>query len=157
MIAISNIYKLFKKPADKISRAVKEEVVRDLEEVLPKYLKKEDDKIKQQIKSTQKECLEEIAEKVTSTNNGILLEIKEINLEQTKAINIMNDSLKDILRQQIMNIYYKFESKKSLPRSARRRLDTLYKDYRAQDGNSYITEYYQEMCRWEIYEDGKIV
>lgn len=157
LIATSNIYKFFKKPVDKASLALKKEVIQDLEEVLPKYLEEQDKKLKAQIESTQKQCVEEAAKKASNINNDLLLEIKEINLEQTKSINVMNESLKDLLRQQIMGIYYKFEDKKSLPRSARRRLDTLYKDYRAQDGNSYITEYYEEMCRWEIYEDGKIV
>ena len=53
------------------------------------------------------------------------------------------------------NIKKKINNKKEkrFPIHAKEALDELYKDYKAEDGNSYIDKYYARMCTWEAYDD----
>lgn len=58
-----------------------------------------------------------------------------------------------MLRQRIMDIYHRYKADRRMPIYAKEALDELYKDYKAEGGNSYIDKYYKRMCLWETYDD----
>ena len=52
-----------------------------------------------------------------------------------------------------MDIYNKYKFDKRMPIYMREALNELYKDYKAEGGNSYIDKYYNRMKEWETYND----
>ena len=143
------IYKLIEfvsKPTSKIKQRKKEQLRAALEEVVPPY-------IETYSKQIQPQCAKEISGQVLGSIQKDIKEIKAMNIKQTNQIDNMNTSLKDILRQKIMTIYHTYRKYQALPISEREKLDEFYKDYKAQDGNSYIDKYYKRMGTWETLTD----
>lgn len=56
----------------------------------------------------------------------------------------------DLLRQQIVNIYYEYLEEQKLPIYVRENLDELYKDYIVNNGNHFITKIYKRMEKWPV-------
>ena len=65
----------------------------------------------------------------------------------------MKNGLKDILRQKIMAIYHTYRKYQMIPLSEKEKVDELYKDYKAQKGNSYIDKYYKRITTWSVISD----
>jgi hypothetical protein len=143
------IYKLIEfvsKPTSKIKQRKKEQLKEALKEVVPPY-------IETYSKQIQPQCAKQISSQVLGSIQDDIKEIKAMNIKQTNQIDNMNTSLKDILRQKIMTIYHTYRKYQALPISEREKLDEFYKDYKAQDGNSYIDKYYKRMGTWETLTD----
>jgi hypothetical protein len=143
------IYKLIEfvsKPTSKIKQRKKEQLKEALKEVVPPY-------IETYSKQIQPQCAKQISSQVLGSIQDDIKEIKAMNIKQTNQIGNMNTSLKDILRQKIMTIYHTYRKYQALPISEREKLDEFYKDYKAQDGNSYIDKYYKRMGTWETLTD----
>ena len=143
------IYKLIEfvsKPTSKIKQRKKEQLRAALEEVVPPY-------IETYSKQIQPQCAKQISSQVLGSIQDDIKEIKAMNIKQTSQIDNMNTSLKDILRQKIMTIYHTYRKYQALPISEREKLDEFYRDYKAQDGNSYIDKYYKRMGTWETLTD----
>jgi hypothetical protein len=62
----------------------------------------------------------------------------------------MDKSLRDLLRQRIVEIYDNYKDRKVLPFYMKELLDELYQDYKNQEGNGYIDRYYNRMNGWNI-------
>lgn len=143
------IYKLIEfvsKPTSKIKQRKKEQLKEALKEVVPPY-------IETYSKQIQPQCAKQISSQVLGSIQDDIKEIKAMNIKQTNQIDNMNTSLKDILRQKIMTIYHTYRKYQALPISEREKLDEFYRDYKAQDGNSYIDKYYKRMGTWETLTD----
>lgn len=143
------IYKLIEfvsKPTSKIKQRKKEQLKEALKEVVPPY-------IETYSKQIQPQCAKQISSQVLGSIQDDIKEIKAMNIKQTNQIYNMNTSLKDILRQKIMTIYHTYRKYQALPISEREKLDEFYRDYKAQDGNSYIDKYYKRMGTWETLTD----
>jgi hypothetical protein len=143
------IYKLIEfvsKPTSKIKQRKKEQLKEALKEVVPPY-------IETYSKQIQPQCAKQISSQVLGSIQDDIKEIKAMNIKQTNQIDNMNTSLKDILRQKIMTIYHTYRKYQALPISEREKLDEFYKDYKAQDGNSYIDKYYKRMGTWDTLTD----
>lgn len=143
------IYKLIEfvsKPTSKIKQRKKEQLKEALKEVVPPY-------IETYSKQIQPQCAKQISSQVLGSIQDDIKEIKAMNIKQTNQIGNMNTSLKDILRQKIMTIYHTYRKYQALPISEREKLDEFYRDYKAQDGNSYIDKYYKRMGTWETLTD----
>ena len=143
------IYKLIEfvsKPTSKIKQRKKEQLKEALKEVVPPY-------IETYSKQIQPQCAKQISSQVLRSVQDDIKEIKAMNIKQTNQIDNMNTSLKDILRQKIMTIYHTYRKYQALPISEREKLDEFYRDYKAQDGNSYIDKYYKRMGTWETLTD----
>lgn len=143
------IYKLIEfvsKPTSKIKQRKKERLKEALKEVVPPY-------IETYSKQIQPQCAKQISSQVLGSIQDDIKEIKAMNIKQTNQIYNMNTSLKDILRQKIMTIYHTYRKYQALPISEREKLDEFYRDYKAQDGNSYIDKYYKRMGTWETLTD----
>lgn len=141
--------KLKKKRVDKEKEKIKEA----LDEALPKYLESHDIEIKEKF-------LNEIKEALREENKNDFEEIKEINKSQNEQLKYLkemilkiNNSSKDIMRQKIMAIYHANKKTKTLTIYDKEALDELYKDYKAQNGNSYIEKYYARMKKWKVIDE----
>lgn len=141
--------KLKKKRVDKEKEKIKEA----LDEALPKYLESHDIEVKEKF-------LNEIKEALREENKNDFEEIKEINKSQNEQLKYLkemilkiNNSSKDIMRQKIMAIYHANKKTKTLTIYDKEALDELYKDYKAQNGNSYIEKYYARMKKWKVIDE----
>ena len=141
--------KLKKKRVDKEKEKIKEA----LDEALPKYLESHDIEVKEKF-------LNEIKEALREENKNDFEEIKEINKSQNEQLKYLkemilkiNNSSKDIMRQKIMAIYHANKKTKTLTIYDKESLDELYKDYKAQNGNSYIEKYYARMKKWKVIDE----
>ena len=80
-------------------------------------------------------------------------DIKKISQSQAFEIEKIGQSSKDVLRQRIMTINHEGFQTRSLTTYQSEALEELYKDYKAQKGNSYIDKYYKRMKKWVTIED----
>ena len=149
-IAITNIYNFFAKPTSKLKKKKTEELQNQisgiLDEKLPEILLEHD-------LETRQKYLNEIKTEVLTNIKDTLDSIYKLNLEQNESIKTLSQGNKDMLRQRIMDIYYTYRDEKKLPIHKKEALDELYKDYKAEGGNSYIDKYHNRMKTWEIYDD----
>lgn len=156
-IAITNIYNFFAKPTSKLKKKKTEEIQNQisetLDEKLPEILLKRDLETRQKYLSDRQNYLNEIKTEVLTDVKDMLDSIYELNLEQNESIKTLSQGSKDMLRQRIMDIYYTYRDEKKLPIHKKEALNELYKDYKAEKGNSYIDKYYNRMKLWEVYDD----
>ena len=156
-IAITNIYNFFAKPTSKLKKKKTEELnnqISDiLDEKLPEILLEHDLETRQKYLDDKQNCLNEIKTAVLTDVKDTLDSIYKLNLEQNESIKTLSQGNKDMLRQRIMDIYYTYREEKRLPIHKKEALDELYKDYKAEGGNSYIDKYHNRMKLWEIYDD----
>ena len=130
------------------------------DDVLPDYLYQHDLEVRDRYKADRQAYLEDIKKAVLEDTTGLLEEIKEINFQQnddirelSENVHKLNNSSRDVLRQKIMAIYHDNKKNKTLTIYAWEALQELYKDYKAQNGNSYIDKYFNRMKNWRIIEE----
>ena len=156
-IAITNIYNFFAKPTTKLKKKKTEELNNQISDILdkklPEILLEHDLETRQKYLDDRQNCLNEIKTKVLTNVKDTLDNIYKLNLEQNESIKTLSQGNKDMLRQRIMDIYYTYRDEKKLPIHKKEALDELYKDYKAEGGNSYIDKYHNRMKTWEIYDD----
>lgn len=73
--------------------------------------------------------------------------------EQKETLDVMVLTTKDLLRDAILNIYNNNKRRRALTETERELVDELYRDYRAEHGNSYIEKKYKRMEHWELIPD----
>lgn len=149
--AIYKIYDFFAMPTSKLKqRAVekeKERIGAVLDEKLPQILYKHDLETKEKYKNDRQNYLNEIKAE-------ILAEIGDDINTNTKTIDALVISAKDVLREKIMAIYHKNKYNRTLTEYEREALNQYYIDYKALKGNSYIDKRYKRMDKWKvIYDD----
>ena len=156
-IAFTNIYNFFAKPTSKLKKKrteeIQEQISDTLDEKLPEILLEHDLETRQKYLSDRQNYLNEIKTEVLTDVKDMLDNIYALNLEQSESIKTLSQGNKDMLRQRIMDIYYTYRDEKKLPIHKKEALDELYKDYKAEGGNSYIDKYYNRMKLWEVYDD----
>ena len=156
-IAITNIYNFFAKPhkeaKDRKDHEIKEQIETTLDEKLPNILLEHDLETRNKYLNDRERYLNDIKAQVLEETKSTLDNILALNLKQNEAIEILTKASKDVLRQRIMNIYHQYKQEKRMPIHVREALDELYKDYKAENGNSYIDKYYNRMTPWESYDD----
>ena len=149
--AIYKIYDFFAMPTSKLKqRAIekeKERIGAVLDEKLPQILYKHDLETKEKYKNDRQNYLNEIKAE-------ILAEIGDDINTNTKTIDALVISAKDVLREKIMAIYHKNKYNRTLTEYEREALNQYYVDYKALEGNSYIDKRYKRMDKWKvIYDD----
>jgi hypothetical protein len=118
-----------------------------LDEKLPTILYNHDLKTREKYKSDRQNYLNEIKAEV-------LAEIGDEISTNTKTIEALVISAKDVLREKIMAIYHKNKYNRTLTEYEREALNQYYIDYKALKGNSYIDKRYNRMDKWKvIYDD----
>lgn len=149
--ALYKIYEFFARPTSKIKqRAInkeKERIGAVLDEKLPTILYNHDLKTRDKYKGDRQNYLNEIKAEV-------LAEIGDEINTNTKTIDALVISAKDVLREKIMAIYHKNKYNRTLTEYEREALNQYYIDYKALHGNSYIDKRYGRMNKWKvIYDD----
>lgn len=155
LIAIANIAKFLGHPFKFVKKKQKEEINDCIDSKLKDFGKQRDKELGEKIKVILKEEMpnsSDISKTIMSELTPMLNEIKEINQQQSKRIEVLYDSSKDVLREKIMGIYHSHKKEKSLKIYEKEALDQYYLDYKKEDGNSYIDRYYNRMQTWEIIE-----
>lgn len=77
------------------------------------------------------------------TSRQIRKDIKQIDVAQL-----------DLMRNEIVKIYYKRQDVKELYQYERESLDKMYEGYHAGGGNSFIEDIYSEMRHWKVVPAG---
>lgn len=154
---ILKIFDSFSKPTSKYKQK-KEEKQKEyfkavLDEVMPQYLLAHDIETRKRYLVDRRRYLEEIRDDVLRSIDDKLDEIFNNNQLITVQVKAINQGTKDMLRQRIMNIYYDYKKEKAFPIYIKEALDELYKDYKGQDGNSYIDKYYNRMKTWTVIDE----
>lgn len=156
-VAIINIFKFFGKPITffkkKKDKEYQDNLKKALDTLIPDYLEQHDLQTRDKYLADRLRYLKEIKGAVLEDTKDILEEIKELNIKQSENLEKLNMSSKDVLRQKIMTIYHQYKENQKMPIFAKEALDELYKDYKAQGGNTYIDKYYARMNRWEVYQE----
>lgn len=78
------------------------------------------------------------------TSHQIRKDIKQIDIAQL-----------DLMRNEIVKIYYKRQEVQKLYQYERESLDKLYEGYHAGGGNSFIEDIYGEMRHWKVVPAGQ--
>lgn len=153
-VAVINIFKFFGKPVSFFKKRKESEyhktLKKSLDEIMPTYFEQHDLQTRDKYLKDRLNYLNEIKNAVLKDTKDVLEEIRQLSVEQSKNLEKLNQSSKDILRQKIMSIYHQYKEYRKMPLFAKEALDELYKDYKAQGGNSYIDKYYSRMNNWEI-------
>ena len=148
--AIYKIWDIFATPTSKLKqRALEKERTRInaiLDEKLPEVLHEHDLKTRDKYKSDRLNYLNEIKAEV----------IKEVGDDiktNSKTIDALVISAKDVLREKIMAIYHKNKYNRTMTEYEREALNQYYVDYKALNGNSYIDKRYARMDKWKVIFD----
>lgn len=127
---------------------------------MPEYLEKHDLQTRDKYLADRQRYLQDIKNEILKETQTTLLEIKDINNNQNEnishisdIIDKLNNSSKDVLRQKIMAIYHANKKSRTLTIYDKEALTELYKDYKAQLGNSYIDKYYNRMITWKVIDE----
>lgn len=62
----------------------------------------------------------------------------------------MNKAITSMMRNDIVDIYYRNKNDKKIKQYERETLDKLYEGYVESGGNSFIKDIYAEMRKWEV-------
>lgn len=62
----------------------------------------------------------------------------------------MNKALLSMMRNDIVDIYYRNKEQRKLKQYEREALDKLYEGYTEGGGNSFVKDLYGEMRKWEV-------
>ena len=153
-LAITNIYRFFANPikagSKKANDKLNEKIDARIDKKVPELLKKRDEETREKYLAQRMNYLNEIQTEVT---NNISVPIEDISKNMvilTEAIATLQKGTKDVLRQKIMDIYHEFKHERKFPVYSKEKLDELYKDYKAEGGNSYIDKYYGRMSKWDV-------
>ena len=138
--------KIFRKRAD---AQFEDKVTEILKSVLPDMLHAHDLEVRDRYKADRQRYLQEIKTEVLSSMEQELGQVATL----TKQYEALAISAKDVLREKIMQIYFKNRRDRTLTYHEREALDLYYIDYKAIKGNSYIDKYYNRMKLWQIVED----
>lgn len=158
LIAITNIYKFFRKPVvwgkkrkEMADLERKERIKEVIEERMPEILEKHDKQFSEAQSKEREIAIQKAKEEAYDDMRQVLEEIKQINLKQSEQIEIIQQGTKDMLRQRIMMIYHSCKHSGRISIYDKEALDEAYKDYKKQGGNSYIDKYYKRTLNWEVF------
>jgi hypothetical protein len=129
LIAVDKILSIMAKHKTKFGEKTQERLVNNykiiFDKLMPAYLKPIKDEVK---------------------------EIKEINKDQSKTIELLKANTQELFRQRIEEIYYTYKKERSMPMHIRECLDEKYETYTAAGGNHHIHKLYKRMSKWSTYE-----
>ena len=153
IVAVKNIaewigkpIKLFKKKSDK---DFDKKVVAIIKREMPEIFLAHDLDVKSRYLADRQNYLNEIKGEVLRSIQGELGQVSTL-ATQYEALVI---SAKDVLREKIMQLYFKNKKDRTMTFHEKEALDQYYKDYKAIKGNSYIDRYYNRMKLWTVLQD----
>lgn len=87
---------------------------------------------------------------ISEQNKEDNLELKELMKSIDEKLHSNNATMVCLLRHSITDIYQEYKEKKEIPAHVKQDLCSLYEDYHARGGNSYVHTIYEEMMDWEV-------
>ena len=108
------------------------------------HQKRKEEENKKQLKETIKEVIE-----------PMLLKLEERDNEQDRKLTCLIHSSNDMMRAEIVKIYYRYLPYKKMLQYSRELLNKLFHDYHDQGGNSFIEDIYNEMKTWPVVNSDK--
>ena len=76
-------------------------------------------------------------------------------LKQDRKLTCLIHSSNDMMRAEIVKIYYRYLPYKKMLQHSRELLNKLFHDYHDQGGNSFIEDMYDEMKTWPVVNNDK--
>lgn len=153
VVAIKNIAEWFGKPIrlfkKKTDANFEEKVVTIIKREMPEILYEHDVEVRKRYLADRQNYLLEIKNEVLREVKGELGQVATLTT-QYEALAI---SAKDVLREKIMQVYFKNRRDRTMTFHEKEALDQYYKDYKAIKGNSYIDRYYNRMKLWDVIPD----
>lgn len=153
VVAIKNIAEWFGKPIrlfkKKTDANFDEKVVTIIKREMPEILYEHDVEVRKKYLADRQNYLLEIKNEVLREVKGELGQVATL-ATQYEALVI---SAKDVLREKIMQVYFKNRRDRTMTFHEKEALDQYYKDYKAIKGNSYIDRYYNRMKLWDVIPD----
>ncbi len=114
---------------------------------------KREEEIKKVLNSTLPAILEENNAKLKASLDKQITETVQAQIQPIKdEIHILSEASKDMLREKIMEIYYKNVDDKTLTIYEKGALELQQKDYMSEGGNSYIPRFLEEMKKWDVID-----
>ena len=157
LVAIRTIYEFFAKPTSKFKqhqmKIIDDRVQQSFKENFDKEITNYEEKRNSECETRYQELMADVSDKINNEMQPRFDEIMAQNKAQNENINLLITSSKDMLRQRIMWIYHSNKNNRSLTVTEKEILDELLKDYKAENGNSYIAKYANRMSTWEITPD----
>lgn len=80
----------------------------------------------------------------------VIGEIRKTDENQNEKIDKLITSSNDVLRKELVAIYYRFLPYKKIPVYTKKVFMKLYHDYHDQGGNSFIDEIYDDLKDWIV-------
>lgn len=81
---------------------------------------------------------------------GVLIAFSKWRKKQKAHEERIDNANRCLLRDKIVNIYYRHKDEKRLRQYERENLDLLYEGYKELGGNSFVDTIYTEMKGWEV-------
>lgn len=108
-------------------------------------------KLRKKRKEKEEKRQEEIIKKVVDQVVPPLVSSLEIkNEEQDKKLTLLLHSSNDVLRKDIIRVYYKYLPYKKILQYDKEFISVAYADYTAQNGNSFIQDLVKEINTWTV-------
>ena len=153
ILAVTNIYKFFKKPVDTLSeqakKAEKERVMVTINEVVPDMLNNCKQELKDEVRVEIKNSISQMQNELS----GKLDEIKSINLDQNSELQAVVKSQVDMMRSRLSAIYYKYLPYEAIRTTDKKLFTSLYEDYKSLNGNSWMKEVNTTVSNWRVVSD----
>jgi len=124
--AIGGIYKFILGGGQKVKKINEDNLTKVLEEKIPQMLEENNKLIEKRLD-----------------------EIIQLNKEQTEKIDNLEESNSDMLRREIVKIYYKYRPYRKIPQYDKQDCAKFIEEY---SGNSYVKDLWKEMRTWEVVE-----
>ena len=106
-------------------------------------------KEKEELKQLYDEFTEGFVEKYA---DKVIEEIHKTDEAQNEKIDKLITSSNDMLRKELVTMYYHYLPYKKITIYMKKSFMKLYQDYHEQGGNSFIDEIYREVITWDVVE-----
>ena len=102
------------------------------------------------------ELLKKITDNVKNEYKPVIDEIRGLNEDQDRKMDLLICSSRDLLRARIVEIIDKYKPYKKITERDREVLDQLYNDYKNEDGNGTVERAYKRTEDWEVISEDTI-
>ena len=99
------------------------------------------------------ELLKKITDNVKNEYKPVIDEIRGLNEDQDRKMDLLICSSRDLLRARIVEIIDKYKPYKKITERDREVLDQLYNDYKNEDGNGTVERAYKRTEDWEVISE----
>lgn len=101
----------------------------------------------------EKELLKKITDNVKNEYKPVIDEIRKLNEDQDKKMDLLICSSRDLLRARIVEIIDMYKPYKKITERDREVLDQLYNDYKNENGNGTVERAYKRTIDWEVVSE----